>query len=300
MKTRIFLSLLFLILFTKSEHLFSGSSIEKTSYQFINEPIDVIIPCAKKDSTMLHSCIEGIKKHCLNVNRIIVVSPYRFTSNAEWFDESLFPFSKWEVAYYLNQQDVEDTNLFLKKKHCRAGWYYQQLLKLYASFIIPNISSNLLIVDSDVVFLNPVDFLNSIGGGLYNAGTEFHIPYFTHAKKLIPGFTRNHLNFSGITHHMLFQRAVLEDLFSVVEKAHNMDFWKAFCLLVDPAHRDFSGASEYEIYFNFVLSRSDQINIRLLNWDNSHDVKKIQEYQKANYHYIAFHDYMLNPENYKD
>ena len=294
------MSVLFAIFFMRSEYLFSVSCIEKISYQFTDEPIDVIIPCVEKDSAMLHRCIESIKKHCLNVNRIIVVSPYRFTSNAEWFDERLFPFTKWEVAYYLNQHDLDGTNSFLKKNLCRVGWYYQQLLKLYASFIIPNISSNLLIVDSDVIFLNPVDFLNSINGGLYNVGTEFHIPYFTHAKKLIPGFARNNLNFSGITHHMLFQRAVLEDLFSIVEKTHNMDFWKAFCLLVDPAHRDFSGTSEYEIYFNFALSRSDQINIRPLKWDNSHDVEKIQEYQKANYHYVAFHDYLLNPENYKN
>lgn len=284
----------------RTEQLSAVSSTEKISYQFTNEPIDVVIPCVSKDANVVNLCIESIKKYCLNVNRIIVVSSHRFTSKAEWFDENLFPFTKWDVAYYLNQQDVEDANLFFKKKHCRAGWYYQQLLKLYASFVIPYISSNILIVDSDVIFLKPVNFLNSINGGLYNIGTEFHMPYFTHAKKLIPGFTRNSLNCSGITHHMLFQRAVLEDLFSIVEKAHNMDFWKAFCFLVDPVHRDFSGASEYEIYFNFVLSRSDEINIRPLKWGNSGDLGKIREYQKANYHYVAFHEYLLNPQNYND
>ena len=56
---------------------------------------------------------------------------------------------------------------------------------------------------------------------------------------------------------MVFQRDVLQDLFSQVETHHNQPLWQAFCRCVDPQDDlRLSLASEYEIYFNFVFSRT--------------------------------------------
>lgn len=269
----------------------SGFALDDT-YHFSSEPIDVVIPCTKKDLETLELCIKGIKDNCRNVKRIIVVSEKPLTINAEWFNENHYPFSKYDIALALLQKKDRAEN-YLAHPQSRVGWYFQQLLKLYAPFVIPRISPNVLIVDADTVFLNPVEFLNEENAGLYNVDLMLHYPYFEHAAKLIPDFFRLFPQYSGVSHHMLMQRCVLEDLFRTVEnKWKGEKFWKAFCYAVDKGQIHLSGASEYEIYFNFVFSQTDQVQLRLLKWDNSANLNLIDKFKADGYHYITFHAWM--------
>jgi hypothetical protein len=259
------------------------SNLSAVHYQFYHEPIDVVIPCAEKDLETLNLCIAGIKKNCTQVRRVIVVSSRRLTDQAEWFNEAGYPFSKEDVWHHLAPG---------KKISSRVGWYFAQLLKLYAPMVIPGISTNALIIDADTIFLNPVTFLNERLEGLYNPGTECHLPYFEHASRLLPGVRRLYPQYSGISHHMLFQYSVMQDLFSYVENFHHKPFWQAFCSCVDPEHVEGSGAADYEIYFNFVFSRTNQVHIRPLKWKNVDSLKELARYQAKGYHYISCHSYL--------
>lgn len=254
--------------------------------------IDVVILATKKDIATLNLCIAGIKENGRKIRRVIVVSDEKFTDKAEWFDEKMYPFSKFEVAYYLNGQDESSASQYMSKANSRVGWYYQQLLKLYAPFVIPGISSDVLILDSDTIFFRPVEFINKQGKALYNPGSENWPPYFIHANKLLPGLKKLYPEYSGISHHMLFQLPVLEDLFNQVEMLHQVDFWKAFCLCIDPQQLNDAGASEYEIYFNFVFAQSRQVSIRKLKWKNSGHLQSIPRHKKAGFDYVTYHSYM--------
>lgn len=250
-------------------------------YDFEGDPIDVVIPCAEKDSRSLDFCIAGIKANCSKIRRVIVVSSRRLTNQAEWFDEALYPFSKKAVASELVRGAQKDPS--------RVGWYYQQLLKFYAPFVIPEISTNVLVLDSDTVFLNPVEFLDVDFTGFYTAAFEYHLPYFIHASRLLPGLGRVYQNYSGVAHHMLFQTRVLEDLFSAVESVHKVPLWQAFCRCVGAEFLSGSGASEYEIYFNFLFSRCDQAQIRHLKWKNICNLNEILSLKAEGYHYVSCH-----------
>lgn len=266
---------------------------KKVSYDFNkNDPVDVIIPCTAKDISTLELCIKGIRENCKEVRRVIVISNSRLTQNAEWFDEKNFPFDKQSVALYLVGGDPIRAKEYLSVPQPRIGWYLQQLLKLYAPFVIPNISSNVLHLDSDTIFLNPVSFLSESGGGLYNPGSEYTIAYFTHMAKLLPGLARIFRDYSGISHHMLLQRSALEDLFEHIESHHKMDLWKAYCICVDKADLFGSGCASDEVYFNFVFSRTDQVAIRKLKWDNMPKLSCIPKCKKEGYHYISCHSWM--------
>ena len=60
----------------------------------------------------------------------------------------------------------------------RNGWYLQQLFKLYAGIIIPDILDKYLVIDSIHFFIKPVKFIeNNIC--LYNYGFEYNFPYFS-------------------------------------------------------------------------------------------------------------------------
>jgi hypothetical protein len=262
----------------------------KTHFSFSNEPIDVVIPSTEKDLYTLNLCIDGIRKNGENIRRIIVVSKNKLTDQAEWYNEASYPFSFQDVAKALAQGDLH-LQKTLSIHGSRTGWYYQQLLKLYAPLVIPDISSNVLILDSDTIFLNPVTFLNNENAGMYNTGVEYNDPYFRHAELLIPGFYKIFPDYSGISHHMIFQRPVIDKLFSQVESTYSEPFWSAFCHLVDKNGVFGSGASEYEIYFNYVFSLTDQVSIRQFNWRNIQRLKEIRSLKKQGLHYVSIHTY---------
>lgn len=272
--------------------LFTCIYADAAVYDFGNDPVDVIIPSTEKDLYTLDLCIEGIRNSCDQVRRIIVISDRQLTTKAEWFDEKLFPFTKEEVAFYLVGCDQNKAEKYLSAPEPRVGWYLQQLIKLYAPYVIPGISSNVVHLDSDTIFINPVSFVDQNGGGLYNPGTEYHIPYFKHMDRFLPGQRRLYAQHSGISHHMLLQRCILDDLFEAVESYHNMDLWKAYCLCVDQKDLYLSGAASDEVYFNFAFSQTDQVHLRMLKWDNIPTIKTRDYYKNKGYHYISCHSWM--------
>jgi hypothetical protein len=267
-------------------------SFQKIFYSFSNDPIDVVIPCHVKDAPKLDRTIEAIQTYVVGVRRIIVVSEKPFTHKAEWFDERLFPFSKEKLAREICKS-AKRARKELRKSTTRIGWLYQQFLKLYAPFCVPGISSNVLIVDADVIFLKPVTFIQDNGAGLYAVGDEHHNPYFVHAEKVLPGLRKLHKNYSGVVHHMLFQRVVLVDLFNLIRAHHHVEPWIAMARFIElDKHKEIinSAMSEYEIYFNFVFARTDQVQIRHLTWNNIHEYE-LKKYTDSTYDYVAIHSW---------
>lgn len=269
----------------------AGGNRKNNHYRLVDDPIDVVIVAHSKDKSTLEDCIEGIQENCSKVRRVIVVSSEKLTDQAEWFNENPFPFNKEDIALAITRGDKKKSQEFLKRHGRGPGWYFQQLLKLYASFVIPGISSNVLVIDADVVFLNPVDFLNDSYGGLFCfSREEAKNNYLRHAKRLVPGYERIYPEIYSVCHHMLFQRAILKDLFRTVEYYHQAPFWKAFCFCVD--FKGEEGASEYEIYYHYALTHTDQVGLRELQWANSAHPDEKDQFKKAGYHFVAFHTYM--------
>jgi len=259
-------------------------------FEFTNDPIDVVIPCTDKDFESLELCIEGIKKNCINLGKIFVVSKNKITDKAEWFDETKYPFTFDEVIQSLSKCDPNKIKTNCIKS--RAGWYFQQLLKLYSPIVIPNISPNVLVLDSDIIFIKPTYFLNKYNAGMYNLLDEYNRAYFEHAKRLIPDFIHVIRGGSGIAHHMLFQRCVITELFKEVERKHNTLFWKAFCECVDFDNVNFSGASEYELYINYLFSHNKYPSIRKLRYGQARNIYVLNRLRGSLFDYIGYHHYL--------
>lgn len=198
-----------------------------------------------------------------------------------WIDETRFPFS------------IDDLLRFYPKMH-RVCWYFQQLIKLYACHVIPELSEYYLVVDADVVFLKPLSFFTTtefgkMGKPMYSTGTEYHVPYFKHMQKMHPHLVKMIPNKSGICHHMMFRRSWVFSLFSLVELFHqNQPFWKLFVQLVDEHQfhdHDYpdSGASEYEMFFNYLLAfHKHEIIVRTLKWENISSRSSVEDWIHSN------------------
>jgi hypothetical protein len=107
--------------------------------------------------------------------------------------------------------------------------------------------------------------------------------------RLHPLFKKQ-INKSGIAHHMIFNRKIVKEMIKMVEYYHKRKFWVVFISVVDE-HKNHnindaeSGASEYELYFNYMLKyHKDKMLIRKLNWSN-----KSRDYDLNNdeYDYVS-------------
>ena len=236
---------------------------------------DIVILIGPNDIDIVNKQIIYTKKNIIGYRNIYLISYNNKYNNDDCItiSENIFPFSLETVAKYNGVRN-------------RNGWYLQQLLKLYAGLVIPNILDKYLVIDSDTFFLKPTIFYEN-GKALYNYSFEYHNPYFIHMNKLHPSLNKIDWSKSGISHHMLFETKYIKELFNMVENYHNNElFYDIF--LKNITDYDSSGASEYEIYFNYMLYKHfNEITIRPLKWKNSNNLINDNDYD-----YISYHWYM--------
>jgi hypothetical protein len=227
---------------------------------------DIVIPLGPNEISKFQTQIQYTKKHVIGFRNIYIITCNTDIEieNCIIIDENIFPFKEF-IKDYFHQHNG---------KNNRNGWYFQQLIKLYAGVYIENIHENYLVIDADVFFLKPTQFMED-EKCIFSVGNEYHIPYFTHMQLLHDSFKKTYLE-SGICHHMLFNKKYINEIFNIVETFHGNcnPFWKLFILSVNE-HKNYdilyveSGASEYELYFNYMLiNHRDNIIIRKLDWDN--------------------------------
>lgn len=236
---------------------------------------DIVISIGPNDKDIIYQQLEYTKKNIIGYRNIYLISydPTIFIDGCITIDEKIFPFT------------IETVIKFHKKSY-RNGWYLQQLLKLYAGLVIANISEKYLVIDSDTFFLKPTIFIEN-NKCLYNYGYEYHIPYFEHMLLLDKDLVKVDKNKSGICHHMMFEIQYINELINKIERNHDDKFYNVFLKLVSDTHKDCSGASEYEIYYNYMLrNHDDKIIIRELKWENCGDLKFNNDLDYISCHWV--------------
>jgi hypothetical protein len=102
--------------------------------------------------------------------------------------------------------------------------------------------------------------------------------------RLDESFKKVYKDKSGICHHMMFETKYIEEIFSKVESNHKVPFYEAFLRQVNT--KDISGASEYEIYFNYMSQEHpDKIEIRYLKWENVRQLTNSNKNQYESVHW---------------
>jgi GR25 family glycosyltransferase involved in LPS biosynthesis len=257
---------------------------------FTNTKFDIVYICHSKDKDTIIKSLESVKKYVRHYNNIYLIAKENFLKNY-WSDNMIFID---ENKYPFTKDDIKN-NISSKCPKFKYGWYYQQLLKLYIHYAIPEITDHFMVLDSDVIFYKFIRFFNDDNIPYFTTGNEYNKPYFKHMKELYPKLKKMHTK-SGISHHMMFNKKILEKLIKDVESFHKILFWKAFLNKVEFDKTDnYSRASEYEIYFNFVLKYfPKKYKIRELVWFNlkPSDIEKYKN--KYDIDFIGVHDYFSN------
>jgi hypothetical protein len=274
----------------------------KTEIIESKQTIDVVIPAHPKDVETLILCIKQAKKYVSNIRRIIIISPIIIPeameiSGVEYIPDSAFPFNIEKIAETLPDEKI---------RH-RSTWYFQQLVKFYIFETIPTLTDNVLILDSDVIFLRRHTFVTRDGTiNLTISNNESHQPYYEHMARLFPHIARANASWSGVSHHSVFNRQIIENIMNATidchpdlclpENTNPIDnFWRIFLKLVDK--NDDSGASEYEIYFNYSLIIFPEIiRAREIKWYNYGDNEN--NYREAVF--VAVHNWKRSENWYQN
>jgi hypothetical protein len=261
----------------------------------VNDTFDVVVPVGPNDLWNISTQIEHVKQNVVGYRNLYIIScdPDVLIDNCITIAEDIFPFSK-------------DTVAKIHGKRSRNGWYYQQLLKLYAGNCISGILPRYLVIDSDTYFLKPIVFTEpDTNKYLYNYDDQLRIAYFIHMEKM--GLTKENeyklhrvAKVSGISYHMMFETKYLNELFCMIEEIYmtknntgKKPFYEIFLELVDEQHYDGSGASEYEIYLNFVLKyHTDKVKLRKLNFVDAVWRDEILTYPHG-FDYVSCHYYAI-------
>ena len=158
-----------------------------------------MIPAHSKDTAVLRECVKSVRKYFSNVRKIYVVSSGRLLTDEEeresgvvYFDEALYPFN---VSGILSLMPTAcSCGTARQKQGSQGGWLLQQLLKLYAPVVLPGALPDVVVVDADTIWFEPVSFFGIVNGtelGLYAYDTKnLDELYWMHAWAAAPGLRR--------------------------------------------------------------------------------------------------------------
>ncbi|MGO4370404.1 DUF6492 family protein [Paenibacillus sp. MCAF20] len=209
-----------------------------------NPRIDVLIPAIEKDLETLPFVIDAVRKQSVNaISNIYIVSPRKASimelcrkKGCKFVDEkTVLPITKNDIQYH-------------SAKWERAGWLYQQLLKLSGDRICKE--DFFLVIDADTVLIRRHNFRTGGKTVLYCRNWS-QDEYFNSYRRLMKQPVTAKRSF--VTHYMLFERTKLAEMKRYMEKLHGKKWYQAILDSVDKK-RQF-GFSEYETYGNYLYTR---------------------------------------------
>lgn len=264
----------------------SLSYLKKRDLSMSDIPLDLFIVSIDKDFDMLPEVIFFAKLNILHpIDNIYICSRpsekvLQICNNngCIFIDENNFPFKKDKIDYFPLGVD-------------RRGWLFQQLLKLNSNEVCDN--ENILILDSDTIFIRPIKFIEN-GKFVLSCSDEFHQPYREAFKKILGFIPKS--EFSFVSHYMLFNKKKLQLLKQHIENKNNKVWFKA---IIDSASTEStSGFSEYETYGNFIEEFFPEEMLKIYWFNKSFPRNNLKKFLLKNretkqfIQSVSFHSYL--------
>jgi len=143
----------------------------------------------------------------------------------------------------------------------RPNWIYQMLLKIFQ-----NVGKNddFLVIESDCVILNKLNFFNQNKTIFYLGRDHYHQPYYNFNQKLL-GIGREY-NHSFISEFMMYNKKVVKEILNKTKCNTIEDFLELIYLYVDTDCHP----SDYDLYGNFYyVNYPDKFETKVLNFNMS-------------------------------
>lgn len=219
-------------------------------------PIEVMLPVAEKDVSMIPAVVNGIRRKVMHpIRRVTIVGSRNGScgkvavqAGCAFIDEAeVLPIDKASIVYRSKGFD-------------RSGWLYQQLLKI--SFASCSLERYCLVCDADTVFASRQSLV--LGGRvLFHYSDELHLPYRRSIADLLGRKLSHPVSF--VSHHALFDREIVKSMIDEIERERREPWHAAIVALADPDEP--SVFSEYELYgYYFAATAPKRVAVQY--WHN--------------------------------
>ncbi len=212
---------------------------------------DVVMPILKRDWAAAQANLPFVFKN-LPVRRLVVVSAPDIQELLPK-DERIVFVNENELVPGLTLKAVKELMYSRIYTDKRAGWYFQQFIKLGYAQICDQ--DAYVVWDADTVPVRPVRFCNEQGQYLFTLRQEFNPPYFNTLRTLL-GLEKAEQE-SFIVENMIFDTALMRELLAKIEANDKLDgtvFWQKILYAVSPEDLKGSGFSEFETYGTYVTT----------------------------------------------
>ncbi len=213
---------------------------------------DVVMPVISAHNNIAGLSIQSLVRH-VTPRHIYVITP---ENNFSFFENlpkncPVVLLNEDDLIPGVNLKSIADFIEHAGEKRARAGWYFQQFLKMSACFL-QEIGDYYLIWDADTVMLRPIKFLNDQKKVLIKPSSEYHSPYFDTYRKLLE--KARSVDFSFISEHFFIKSDYMRELIANIEESSSTNEHWVWNIMnaVETKHLSGAGFSEYETYGNFV------------------------------------------------
>jgi hypothetical protein len=172
----------------------------------------------------------------------------------------------------------------------RAGWVYQQLLKI--EYVSNSQSDGVLVCDADTLLIQPRMWLNSDKQQILTPTWEWHPSYYDFLSKF--DLTDLKPLYTFVSHHMLMQPVFMiaaRDLLQWRSIENAVDY-----LISSERNQDLSPFSiDYELYAQYLFKFHPE-KITLSKWANlalTRNEKNLQGNFSGKYNSVSFHDHLI-------
>lgn len=218
---------------------------------------NIIIPVIYRDYSFLNKTIRFVFEN-LNPKNIYIITDTRFrrflpkvildSTNCVIVDEnSLLEGMTLDLLKKLFSKLGRDKN--------RAGWYYQQFLKMTFALSDYCDTEYYLSWDADTIPLRKIDFFDEKGKPYFTMKEEHHDPYFVAIEKLI-GISKTNSR-SYIAENMMFNKSIMIELINKIKSNSQIEgniWYEKILYAIAPESVSPMGFSEFETYGNFCYN----------------------------------------------
>ncbi len=241
-------------------------SYDSVIYKNIRQFYDVFMPVGPSDYDIAKASLQNKIDNLPALREIYYCAKKDLNIDAVYISESQYPFTEQDLSK-LRDENSE-----------RTGWYHAQLKQFYLHSVDQSALDFYVALCTDLFFLKPYELFNIDQLPIYMYGAApTHPPSIAHMKKLHPQL-RCFDGRSAVSHHMIFERSVIEQLLREVNNFSGKLFWQCFIESIDKSHYEAAGASDYDIYFNYLRLIKREILTREPNYLDTGDPSVVKNF----------------------
>lgn len=246
-----------------------------------NNELEVVICLHESHLKNFKLVISQLYKNLKNI-KIIVISNIKLKEKIKNIDSRIEVLDEDTLVKGLSLCRVKD---ILKEKignESRAGWYFQQFLKMSYSLVTK--SDYYLIWDSDLIILKELDFFTKDNKMIIYKKTEYHTPYFETMKKILN--LDKTFDFSFIAEHLLIKTKIMKEIIDKIQSKNEIKgnyYFEKILNSISLNNLPKSGFSEFETYGTYALINYKELFVTedIRSWRNASEYLKDIELSSA-------------------